>query len=150
MMHRLVASKQTVMQLLIGSTRACMVAQPAQRFSSIVNVETVSALFLVKRFNFNNRETSQARRRRARRPPVRPQTLRLPALKMLVPTALFRLPPLLIHPFTSPSPLVMSRRSSRPLITSLLPRKIPSQADMPPFSSQPPHKRVLSTMFSRT
>jgi hypothetical protein len=42
MMQRLVASKQTVMQLLVGSTRACMVAQPAQRFSSVVNVETVS------------------------------------------------------------------------------------------------------------
>jgi hypothetical protein len=41
MMQRLVASKQTVMQLLIGSTRACMVAQPAQRFS-VVNVENVS------------------------------------------------------------------------------------------------------------
>ena len=42
MMQRLVASKQTMMQLLVGSTRACMVAQPAQRFSSVVNVETVS------------------------------------------------------------------------------------------------------------
>ncbi len=41
MMHRLAASKQNVMQLLIGSSRACMVAQPAQRFS-VVNVETVS------------------------------------------------------------------------------------------------------------
>jgi ATP synthase F1 delta subunit len=40
MMQRLVASKQTVMQLLVGSTRACMVVQPAQRFSSVVNVET--------------------------------------------------------------------------------------------------------------
>ena len=43
MMHRLVASKQTVMHLLIGSARATMVAQPAQRFSSIVNVDTVSS-----------------------------------------------------------------------------------------------------------
>lgn len=42
MMQRLVTSKQTVMQLLVGSTRACMVVQPAQRFSSVVNVETVS------------------------------------------------------------------------------------------------------------
>ena len=41
MMQRLVASKQTVMQLLIGSSRACMVVQPAQRFS-MVNVENVS------------------------------------------------------------------------------------------------------------
>lgn len=44
MMQRLVASKQTVMQLLVGSTRACMVAQPAQRFSSVVNVESVSRI----------------------------------------------------------------------------------------------------------
>jgi hypothetical protein len=50
MMHRLAASKQTVMQLLIGSSRACMVAQPAQRFS-VVNVETVSFYFIVKRVN---------------------------------------------------------------------------------------------------
>ena len=40
MMHRLVASKQSVMQLLIGSTRASIVVQPAQKFS-VVNVETV-------------------------------------------------------------------------------------------------------------
>jgi hypothetical protein len=44
MMQRLVASKQTVMQLLVGYTRACMVVQPAQRFSSVVNVETVSRI----------------------------------------------------------------------------------------------------------
>ena len=51
MMQRLVASNQTVMQLLVGSTRACMVAQPAQRFSSVVNVETVSQF--EKRIDYN-------------------------------------------------------------------------------------------------
>jgi hypothetical protein len=50
MMHRLVASKQTVMQLLIGSSRACMVAQPAQRFS-VVNIENVSFHLNVARIN---------------------------------------------------------------------------------------------------
>ena len=54
MMHRL-ASKQTVMQLLIGSTRACMVAQPAQRFS-VVNVENVSFHLNEARIYKNNLE----------------------------------------------------------------------------------------------
>ncbi len=40
MMHRLAAQRQTLMQLLVGANRACLVAQPAQRFS-VVNVETV-------------------------------------------------------------------------------------------------------------
>ncbi len=145
MMQRLAAQRQTLMQLLVG-TRACIVAQPIQRFS-VVNVETVTILYL---FIPIYREISQSRRRRERRVQERSLTLKSQDLKMQLPTALHRLPPLSTSHSISHSLLVMLRRFSQPPTISLPPRKIPFQADMPPFFSQPPLRKIPSMMSTKT